>query len=1508
MSAIQSALATVEKGISREDAESAFAASDRMIRLGIRVPAAFAARARALEMSAQHDAALDDLLEAAAASPSQSEFKLRALRFAFQHGLSRRAAHLAALWLRIDAHLIRHVEFTEALRHMEPPYGFCELHGDILAGWAIGSDSRKVIVEVDGGYAEAEAARPTPELAAMGLGDGRNGFSVKLPAWQRIVRVGIEGQSLWGSPFARSELPAGGPPAKRPLPSEPVDIIVPVYSGMQETLACIDSVLSSPCKLASRLIVVDDCSPDRPLVEALTRLEQQGKLTILRRRINAGFIGAVHTALDADRTSTRDIVLLNADTLVHGDWLDRLQLAAYSHRAVATVTPLSNNAELLSHPEPQQNGKMPDASTLAVLDDLASASRARPMTVPTGIGFCMYIRRDALRALGGFDEAFLKRGYAEENDFCLRAAESGWRNVVAPNVFVAHQGEVSFGTEKRWLAAHNVRRLKARHPAHDSEYDRFLAHDPLAPARRSMQRHSLRPLVRGRALSLVVTDVAEVAWRLGTAPEARLLITDTGAVLEFRQVAGLGRIDYVGKRGLAECERDLQTARFAEVVLQASCDEALRLARFAGHDTIRSTTHAIETAALHPFSAGLPPTRLLVPSPVRTGDFVGLSALAREWLAQGLAHRLIVLGTSFKDDHLGGLPNVHVAGPLEQREVDREGMSCLRKFIRQYAASAIALLPSSSARDWIAIAAETELPVYRLQLPSRAEKAAPAESFANAGIEPTGARYTGALLGIDGLCVSGWAQLQALPGIPVVIEILVDGFPIASVHADAWLPAVDGQASPAIPEGSGFTCFLRPEVMRSARSIRARVANTTHYLEGELRPERIIDMEGRSKRESLRAASHVRNHGGLRIHGVAVDAAQPHRTLAVHVDFKGRRIAEALANDWSADLHGVPGVSAAHGFSLTLPASFADGQQRVVRVMDETGRELPGSPLTVCCVDQPVTTWLQSLSVRPADRSVLENVLEMAQRHVPLSVDFTGYADWKRRFGSSPVKAAQGKVMIVVGFVTDADECLHSTLASLIRQTHTDWIACIKGRGESRDERIRFVSQGQWKYIIRAMLQSADYAAIIEPGDLWHPNTLAHALAALQQEEVQVAYCDCDDAEDSREPWFKPNWCPDVFLAQPLLHHGFVARASVLASVFEGDRPSDWPWLAAAAIGDNARSYSHIAYPHHTSTHLPTTPGKRARLMLQERFKVSIVNTRKPRPHALIHAHRIVYPDPDWPSVTLVVPTRDGFELLKACIESMLRADYPALDICVVDNGSACQKTLAYLRRLPEKGIRVLSWPYPFNYSTINNFAVSQTTSDVIGLINNDIEALDTTWLKSMVRQLMRDGVGAVGAKLLWKNSMVQHAGVQVGLHGLAGHVGNNWLDTDAGYCGINQIVRSTSAVTAACLLMRRADYERSGGLDERAFPVSFNDVDLCLRLRADGKRIVWTPEARLFHLESASRGADQIPEKRARLEREKARMHARWGETLFRDPYYNPNLNLDQYSHTALAFPPRHP
>jgi GT2 family glycosyltransferase len=278
-------------------------------------------------------------------------------------------------------------------------------------------------------------------------------------------------------------------------------------------------------------------------------------------------------------------------------------------------------------------------------------------------------------------------------------------------------------------------------------------------------------------------------------------------------------------------------------------------------------------------------------------------------------------------------------------------------------------------------------------------------------------------------------------------------------------------------------------------------------------------------------------------------------------------------------------------------------------------------------------------------------------------------------------------------------------------------------------------------------------------------------------------------------------------------------------------------------------------------------------------------------------------------AVTFIIPTRDRVNLLSRCISTLqAHTDWPNLEIIVVDNDSVEAKTKTYFRRIEKQGVKILSIPGAFNFATLNNQAVDVATGEVIGLINNDIEALHDGWLDEIMSHLLLPGVGAVGAKLLWPNGMVQHGGVILGVGNVAAHFGNRLADRDWGDHGRNQLLQQVSSVTAACLFLRKDDYLALGGMDGDAFPVAFNDVDLCLKLRKQGKSIIWTPYARLLHAESASRGHEDTPQKRARAEREIEIFRQRWGACLLRDPAYHPSLSLDSHRHAfaGLALPPR--
>jgi GT2 family glycosyltransferase len=364
---------------------------------------------------------------------------------------------------------------------------------------------------------------------------------------------------------------------------------------------------------------------------------------------------------------------------------------------------------------------------------------------------------------------------------------------------------------------------------------------------------------------------------------------------------------------------------------------------------------------------------------------------------------------------------------------------------------------------------------------------------------------------------------------------------------------------------------------------------------------------------------------------------------------------------------------------------------------------------------------------------------------------------------------------------------------------------------------------------------------------------------------------------------------------------------------------ADLAWQVLAQVWrDGAQAIVHVPrvlYHFHSPLHASEQ---------QSRLRASRKALARVEPHAVLEEmpsppvdslfvprrlHRSLAKSARTKTISLIIPTRDRVELLQRCLASLERfTDMANLEIIVVDNDSAQTKTKTYLRQVIRKGIRVLPFPGAFNFSAMNNRAVAAASGEIVGLINNDIEALHEGWLEEMLSHLLSPGVGAVGAKLLWPNGMVQHGGVLMGLGHAAGHFGNLLMDQDWGDHGRNQLVQQVSGVTAACLLVRKKDYLAVGGLDETAFPVAFNDVDFCLKLRSLEKSIVWTPHARLIHAESASRGHEDTPQKKARAQREIQELRRRWFDVLSRDPAYHPSLSLDSHSQAfgGLALPPR--
>lgn len=393
------------------------------------------------------------------------------------------------------------------------PIGVCWLENDHIYGWLLDSTSLPhLTVTIEEQDFKLKPFLETPVLKRIGFGSGRDGFSLKLPQDRfNSIRIHLQGLDLAGSPIQRK------PPQEQlisypktfnllaPTSKKGVDIIIPVYKGLKETKACIQSILAAQCRLSFRVIVINDASPEPLLTSYLEDLALRKLIQLIKLPINQGFVGAVNQGFSVSQG--RDIVLLNSDTMVHGNWLDRLHAVAYKENTIGTVTPLSNNGELVSFPAPMRASPMPSPEELARIDDWCSEHGSSDgYRIPVGVGFCLYIKRSCLDQVGFLDDSLIKQGYGEDTDFCIRVTLKGWRNVCASNTFVAHKGGISFGDNKKTWVARNIPRILERYPNHQSEYSEFLSTHQLAPMYQALQQWLLPFAVDGRATLVLLPD------------------------------------------------------------------------------------------------------------------------------------------------------------------------------------------------------------------------------------------------------------------------------------------------------------------------------------------------------------------------------------------------------------------------------------------------------------------------------------------------------------------------------------------------------------------------------------------------------------------------------------------------------------------------------------------------------------------------------------------------------------------------------------------------------------------------------------------------------------------------------------------------------------------------------------------------------------------------------------------------------------------------------------------
>jgi GT2 family glycosyltransferase len=477
-----------------------------------------------------------------------------------------------------------------------------------------------------------------------------------------------------------------------------------------------------------------------------------------------------------------------------------------------------------------------------------------------------------------------------------------------------------------------------------------------------------------------------------------------------------------------------------------------------------------------------------------------------------------------------------------------------------------------------------------------------------------------------------------------------------------------------------------------------------------------------------------------------------------------------------------------------------------------------------------------------------------------------------------------------------------AVLRSALRQNHDRWELLLVGATlDINDPRVRILPSTSETSPLATAIAAArgTHVVPLAHGDILSDSALSGIVAALRAHpHARIVYGD-EDQIDPRgrrhTPWFKPRWNAEMILALDFVSHACgidtaAARDALDDPAFHADGTAYG--LVLAVTRDPTASVEHISHViTHVAARLPKA-GQDARVRAVAARVLGEGATAGAGPFGTV-AVRWPMPDPV-PAVTILIPTRDRLELVRACVDSLLkRTRYPNYMVVIVDNDSVEPATKDYFAQIAcDPRVQVLPCNMPYNFSAINNAAVAQTGGDYLCFLNNDTEVIDGDWLGELMRYAVRPDVGAVGAQLLYEDRSIQHAGVVIGLGGAAGHAHRGLPEGDPGYFAQAHAAHHASAVTAACLMVAREKFLAVGGFDAEQLQIAYNDVDLCLKLNTAGWRTVYAPQAKLLHLESRSRGADLSPTHIERYRRELAVLQARWDTITVVDPLHHPLLD----------------
>ncbi|MBA4701143.1 MAG: glycosyltransferase family 2 protein [Ruminococcus sp.] len=585
---------------------------------------------------------------------------------------------------------------------------------------------------------------------------------------------------------------------------------------------------------------------------------------------------------------------------------------------------------------------------------------------------------------------------------------------------------------------------------------------------------------------------------------------------------------------------------------------------------------------------------------------------------------------------------------------------------------------------------------------------------------------------------------------------------------------------------------------------------------------------------------------------------------------------------------------------------------------------------------------LNTKNIRKGMKYLKKNGLKGLRKHIWSFVNAEGksYQQWyeenkateaelkkqrERIFGWQP------KISIIVPTYKTPEKFLRDMIDSVINQSYTNWELCIAdGSGGDKavedilceyahtDSRIRYSilkeNLGIAGNTNAALdLVTGEYVGLFDHDDILTPDALYEIVNALQESRYDILYTDEDkmsgDGGEFNDPNFKPDFSMDLFRSHNYITHFFVVKADIIREVggfrkeFDGSQDYDVMFRCI----EKAKHIKHIPkILYHWRIHMNSVAGDpSSKMYAYEAGKRAIeehlqrVGIKATVEHVgLWGMYHVKYEVVGEPKISIIIPNKDHIEDLKICIDSIQeKSIYKNYEFIIVENNSEKEETFEYYRNLENKysNIKVVYWEGKFNYSSINNFGVQYASGDYLLFLNNDTEIITGDALSEMLGICMRQEVGAVGAKLLYADDTIQHAGIVIGFGNYAGHVHIGLKRDDYGYMVRARINCNYSAVTAACLMTKKELFEKVGGFDER-FEVACNDVDFCLKLREESKLVVYNAFSEWYHYESKSRGYEDTPEKLKRFEKEVERFQEKWPEILEKgDPFYNPNFAINQ-------------